>query len=93
MSSHKRIKPLALPAKALVTSQVRYLNLHEYQAKQMMAQYNINVQRFAIAETIEQAQNAAQGLSKEKHPCLHFYVNAVSTVQTYTKHMEGCCNI
>lgn len=52
-----------LPLKAVVASQVRYLNLHEYQSKQLMAKHNINVQRFAIAETVEQAENAALGLS------------------------------
>ncbi|KAG0208720.1 Succinate--CoA ligase [GDP-forming] subunit beta, mitochondrial [Mortierella sp. GBA30] len=50
------------PLKALVASQVRYLNLHEYQSKQLMAKHNVNVQRFAIAETVEQAENAAKGL-------------------------------
>jgi succinyl-CoA synthetase beta subunit len=57
----------ALPIKALVASQIRHLNLHEYQAKQLMAKHHVNVQRFAIAETIEQAQNAAHGLSKKTH--------------------------
>lgn len=60
----KKIKVPLLPFKALVASQVRYLNLHEYQSKQLMAKHNVNVQRFAIAETVEQAENAARGLSK-----------------------------
>ncbi|KAF9186840.1 Succinate--CoA ligase [GDP-forming] subunit beta, mitochondrial [Haplosporangium sp. Z 11] len=51
-----------LPAKAVVASQVRYLNLHEYQSKQLMAKHNVNVQRFAIAETVEQAEIAAKSL-------------------------------
>ncbi|KAG0251548.1 Succinate--CoA ligase [GDP-forming] subunit beta, mitochondrial [Mortierella polycephala] len=51
-----------LPAKAVVASQVRYLNLHEYQSKQLMAKHNVSVQRFAIAETVEQAEVAAKGL-------------------------------
>ncbi|KAF8924817.1 hypothetical protein BGZ58_001402, partial [Dissophora ornata] len=46
--------------------QVRYLNLHEYQAKQLMLKNNINVQRFAVAETIEQAQNAAKALKAKE---------------------------
>ncbi|KAI8353880.1 succinyl-CoA ligase subunit beta, mitochondrial [Mortierella sp. GBAus27b] len=61
-----RSKPLAMPMKALVASQVRYLNLHEYQAKQLMAKHHVNVQRFAIADSIEQAQNAAQGLKADE---------------------------
>ncbi|KAI1298313.1 Succinate--CoA ligase [GDP-forming] subunit beta, mitochondrial [Mortierella claussenii] len=52
----------AAAARALVASQVRYLNLHEYQSKQLMAKHNINVQRFAIVESVEQAHNAALGL-------------------------------
>ncbi|KAK3815065.1 MAG: gtp-specific succinyl-CoA synthetase subunit beta [Benniella sp.] len=56
----------ALPIKALVASQIRHLNLHEYQAKQLMAKHHVNVQRFAIAETIEQAQNAAHGLKADE---------------------------
>ena len=59
-----QIKFPLLPAKALVASQVRYLNLHEYQAKQLMLKNNINVQRFSVAETVEQAENAAIALSK-----------------------------
>ncbi|KAG0046840.1 Succinate--CoA ligase [GDP-forming] subunit beta, mitochondrial [Gryganskiella cystojenkinii] len=55
-----------LPVKALVASQIRYLNLHEYQSKQLMAKHNVNVQRFAIAETVEQAQNAAIGLKAKE---------------------------
>ncbi|KAF9978944.1 Succinate--CoA ligase [GDP-forming] subunit beta, mitochondrial [Mortierella antarctica] len=55
-----------LPLKALVASQVRYLNLHEYQSKQLMAKHNVNVQRFAIAETVEQAETAARGLKAKE---------------------------
>ncbi|KAF9318287.1 Succinate--CoA ligase [GDP-forming] subunit beta, mitochondrial [Podila horticola] len=61
---HRKL-PL-LPLKAVVASQVRYLNLHEYQSKQLMAKHNINVQRFAIAETVEQAENAALGLKADE---------------------------
>lgn len=53
-----------MPVNALMASQVRHLNLHEYQSKQLMAKHNVNVQRFAIAESIDQAENAARGLSK-----------------------------
>ncbi|KAG0359290.1 Succinate--CoA ligase [GDP-forming] subunit beta, mitochondrial [Podila minutissima] len=61
---HRKL-PL-LPLKAVVANQVRYLNLHEYQSKQLMAKHNINVQRFAIAETVEQAENAARGLKADE---------------------------
>lgn len=53
-----------MPVRALMARQVRHLNLHEYQSKQLMAKHNVNVQRFAIAESIDQAENAARGLSK-----------------------------
>ncbi|KAF9923480.1 Succinate--CoA ligase [GDP-forming] subunit beta, mitochondrial [Linnemannia zychae] len=55
-----------LPARALMASQVRHLNLHEYQSKQLMAKHNVNVQRFAIAESIEQARNAAESLKADE---------------------------
>lgn len=61
--SHNLMQLPLLPLRAVVASQVRFLNLHEYQSKQLMAKHNINVQRFAIAETVEQAENAALGLS------------------------------
>ncbi|KAF9098573.1 Succinate--CoA ligase [GDP-forming] subunit beta, mitochondrial [Mortierella sp. AD031] len=55
-----------MPVRALMASQVRHLNLHEYQSKQLMAKHNVNVQRFAIAESVEQAKNAAKGLKADE---------------------------
>ncbi|KAF9153889.1 Succinate--CoA ligase [GDP-forming] subunit beta, mitochondrial [Linnemannia schmuckeri] len=55
-----------MPLRALMASQVRHLNLHEYQSKQLMAKHNVNVQRFAIAESIDQAENAAKGLKADE---------------------------
>ncbi|KAF9145953.1 Succinate--CoA ligase [GDP-forming] subunit beta, mitochondrial [Mortierella sp. GBA39] len=55
-----------MPVRALIASQVRHLNLHEYQSKQLMAKHNVNVQRFVIAESIEQAENAARGLKADE---------------------------
>ncbi|KAF9205886.1 Succinate--CoA ligase [GDP-forming] subunit beta, mitochondrial [Haplosporangium sp. Z 27] len=49
-------------AKAIITSQVRYISLHEYQSKQLISKHNVNVQRFVIADSVEQAENAAAGL-------------------------------
>ncbi|KAG0231784.1 Succinate--CoA ligase [GDP-forming] subunit beta, mitochondrial [Actinomortierella wolfii] len=49
-----------------MASQVRFLNLHEYQSKQLMAQHGINVQRFAIADSVEQAEKAARELNAEE---------------------------
>ncbi|KAG0345151.1 Succinate--CoA ligase [GDP-forming] subunit beta, mitochondrial [Podila humilis] len=58
-----------LPLQAMVMAsqvQVRHLNLHEYQSKQLMTKHNINVQKFAIAETVEQAANAAFSLKADE---------------------------
>ena len=39
------------------------MNLHEYQSKEILASYNIKVQRGILASTTEEAVNAAQKLS------------------------------
>ncbi|KAF9111946.1 Succinate--CoA ligase [GDP-forming] subunit beta, mitochondrial [Mortierella sp. AM989] len=49
-----------LPTKQ--ATQIRCLNLYEYQSKQLISKYNVNVQRFVIADSVEQAENAAAGL-------------------------------
>ena len=41
---------------------VRHLNLHEYQSKQLMEKYNINVQRFKMAKDPEEAERAVKEL-------------------------------
>ncbi|KAF9438057.1 Succinate--CoA ligase [GDP-forming] subunit beta, mitochondrial [Entomortierella beljakovae] len=62
---------LCLPSKvlertaAMTGCQVRHLYLHEYQSKQLMSKYNINIQRFVISESIEQAENAPNGLKAQ----------------------------
>ena len=43
---------------------VRHLNLHEYQSKKLMETYEINTQKFEIAETSEEAGRAAKKLGK-----------------------------
>jgi succinyl-CoA synthetase beta subunit len=40
---------------AAVVSQVRWLNLHEFQSKKMMADGGITVQRFRMADTVDDA--------------------------------------
>jgi len=42
-------------ASAGVISQVRWLNLHEFQSKKLMADAGVTVQRFRMAETIDEA--------------------------------------
>jgi succinyl-CoA synthetase beta subunit len=44
------------------SQQVRHLNLHEYQAKTLMATYDIRVQRGAVASTPEEAKVVADAL-------------------------------
>ena len=41
------------------------MNLHEYQSKEILASYNIKVQRGILASTTEEAVNAAQKLSQQ----------------------------
>eukprot|EP00039_Didymoeca_costata_P018112 m.332163 g.332163 ORF g.332163 m.332163 type:complete len:424 (-) comp16890_c0_seq1:123-1394(-) len=63
-------------AKACVSSQqVRFLNLHEYQAKQLMADNGINVQRFVTVDVADEAEGAAQSLRDTK-PCKEFVMKA-----------------
>lgn len=45
-----------------MSTQVRRLNLHEYQAKDLMKKYNIRVQRGGIAANPAQAKKVAQEL-------------------------------
>ena len=44
---------------------VRHLNMHEYQSKRLMEQYNINTQKFFLAESPSEAGNAAKKLGKD----------------------------
>eukprot|EP00794_Sanderia_malayensis_P006319 gene6319-7042_t len=43
-------------------AQKRCLNLQEYQSKRLMARYGINIQRFEVAETVEEAIDSAHYL-------------------------------
>ena len=44
--------------------QKRYLNLQEYQSKKLMARYGVNIQRFEVASTVQEAVDSAHHLSK-----------------------------
>lgn len=43
--------------------QLRCLNLHEYQSKELMSQFDINTQKFKVATTADAAAKAAEDLS------------------------------
>ena len=43
---------------------VRHLNLQEYQSKQLMSQFGINVQKFKTAESADEAGRAAKELGR-----------------------------
>lgn len=45
---------------------VRHLNLHEYQSKQLMEKYGINVQRFRMARNPQEAGEAVRDLRVEE---------------------------
>lgn len=45
------------------SSSVRRLNLQEYQSKKLMADNGINVQKFHMAETLDEAQTIANTFS------------------------------
>jgi len=44
------------------TVQKRYLNLQEYQSKKLMARYGVNIQRFEVASTVQEAVDSAHHL-------------------------------
>ena len=43
---------------------VRHLNLQEYQSKQLMSEFGINVQKFKTAESADEAGRAAKELGR-----------------------------
>lgn len=49
----------------MVNIQVRHLNLHEYQSKNLMSKYNVRVQKGLTASTPEEAEAAAKKLLAE----------------------------
>jgi len=44
--------------------QVRNLNIHEYQSKQLMEQYEVNCQKWKLATNVDEAKQGAQDLFK-----------------------------
>jgi succinyl-CoA synthetase beta subunit len=57
----RAIKPLL--GKPLTTNIRRFFDLHEYQSKDLMRKFGINVQRGSIATTPEQAFQVARDLN------------------------------
>ena len=59
--------------------QKRHLNLQEYQSKELMARYGINIQRFEVASSIKEALDSAHYLSKfycKFCQGIHVYISA-----------------
>ena len=52
---------------AVSTQQVRFFNLHEYQSKDLMEKYSVNVQKFRTATNAEDAVAFAHELGKYLH--------------------------
>jgi len=50
-------------ASAGVISQVRWLNLHEFHSKKMMKDAGVTVQRFRMAESVEDALEISKTFS------------------------------
>eukprot|EP01084_Bolivina_argentea_P236738 398000_1 len=55
----------AQKCKTLITKQKRFLDLHEYRAKELMARHNVRVQKGILASTPQQAKDNAIKLRKE----------------------------
>ena len=47
------------PVRAL-TQQLRFLNLQEYHSKGLMENFGLNIQKFKMAESVEQANQIAE---------------------------------
>jgi len=52
---------------AAIVSQVRWLNLHEFQSKKMMADGGITVQRFRMAESVEDAVDISKNFKVREY--------------------------
>jgi len=50
------------------SQQVRHLNLHEYQSKELMAKHGVNTQKFRVADSASAAEAAARELSTGTRP-------------------------
>jgi len=64
-SAFARASTSQLTSRAILNSMpVRYLNLHEYQSKDLMNKFNVRVQRGIMAETADAAEEAAKELRR-----------------------------
>ena len=62
---------------------VRWLNLQEYQSKKLMADNGINVQKFHMAETVDEAHNIAHTFSLDICCCfLKYIIILLNTART-----------
>uniref|UniRef100_A0A8C9FEZ4 Succinate-CoA ligase GDP-forming beta subunit n=1 Tax=Pavo cristatus TaxID=9049 RepID=A0A8C9FEZ4_PAVCR len=80
--------------KAVQLTPRRWLNLQEYQSKKLMADHGVTVQRFFVADSADDALEAAQRLSKVKfvnipdgqgHTC--------SSVKSHLHLQKNLCNL
>lgn len=55
------LKPL-VTSPSLYKASCRYLNLHEYQSKELMKSYNVRVQKGQMANTVDEVKTVAQML-------------------------------
>eukprot|EP01102_Stenamoeba_stenopodia_P004775 TRINITY_DN1513_c0_g2_i1.p1 TRINITY_DN1513_c0_g2~~TRINITY_DN1513_c0_g2_i1.p1 ORF type:complete len:423 (+),score=150.99 TRINITY_DN1513_c0_g2_i1:122-1390(+) len=52
--------------KSSMVAQARFLNLHEFQSKELMNKFGVNTQRWALATTAEEAKSAAINLKAKE---------------------------
>jgi len=63
-AAYSKTSSRVLSQTAVTRMPVRFLNLHEYQSKELMAKYNVRVQRGRMAETAAGALEAAKWLKE-----------------------------
>ena len=70
--------------------QTRFLDLHEYQAKGLMAKFNIRVQKGKVADTAVQAEAIAKELKGSQIDLLHLeniLKQSFGSFKEYVDHM------
>ena len=68
MLSQRLFKPATFSTAKKISTlkhQVRHLNIHEFQAKQLMTKFNVAHQRGIVVEKVEQVEEAARQVQKE----------------------------
>ena len=85
VNAARRFGVTQLLARTAACTQVRLLNLHEYQSKALMQQYNVRVQKFRVADRADQAQTFAKELSKYCifSPSLTFFLIKFKEIYQY----------